>query len=214
MLGKLAYRNTKRNIKDYLIYLITVTASFSLIFAFNLVANSDEIVKLCSSMDAFKNSLFAVNILIIFVICFLINYTTKFMFEKRSKELGTYMLLGIKKKEIAHLVVIENILLGILAIVLAIPIGFLFSQFVSLVIVNLLGIPKTLFISLNFVSIGLLIIYFLTINEQISNFAQTYPTNLKASSNEALLFMRRYRFANCSCFSCCFKDAYPSSNVQ
>lgn len=82
------------------------------------------------------------------------------MFEKRSKELGTYMLLGIKKKEIAHLVVIENILLGILAFVLAIPIGFLFSQFVSLVIVNLLGIPKTLFISLNFVSIGLLIIYF------------------------------------------------------
>ena len=57
--------------------------------------------------------------------------------------------------------------------------------------------------------------YFIeTINEQISNFAQTYPTNLKASSNEALLFMRRYRFANCSCFSCCFKDAYPSSNVQ
>lgn len=225
MLGKLAYRNTKRNIKDYLIYLITVTASVSLIFAFNLVASSDEIVKLCSSMDAFKNSLFAVNILIIFVICFLINYTTKFMFEKRSKELGTYMLLGIKKKEIAHLVIIENILLGILAFVLAIPIGFLFSQFVSLVIVNLLGIPKTLFISLNFVSIGLLIICFLTIyvlvllnlltiNEQISNFAQTYPTNLKASSNEALLFMRRYRFANCSCFSCCFKDAYPSSNVQ
>lgn len=69
MLGKLAYRNTKRNIKDYLIYLITVTASFSLIFAFNLVASSDEIVKLCSSMDAFKNSLFAVNILIVFVIC-------------------------------------------------------------------------------------------------------------------------------------------------
>ena len=56
MLGKLAYRNTKRNIKDYLIYLITVTTSFSLIFAFNLVASSDEIVKLCSSMDAFKNS--------------------------------------------------------------------------------------------------------------------------------------------------------------
>ena len=163
MLGKLAFRNTKRSMKDYLIYLITVTTSFSLIFAFNLVASSDEIVKLCSSMDAFKNSLFAVNILIIFVICFLINYTTKFMFEKRSKELGTYMLLGIKKKEIAHLVVIENILLGILAFVLAIPIGFLFSQFVSLVIVNLLGIPKTLFISLNFVSIGLLIIYFLAI---------------------------------------------------
>ena len=64
--------------------------------------------------------------------------------------------------------------------------------------------------------IALIVAFFImfTINEQISNFAQTYPTNLKASSNEALLFMRRYRFANCSCFSCCFKDAYPSSNVQ
>lgn len=64
------------------------------------------------------------------------------------------------------------------------------------------------------VSMVIFFFVFKTINEQISNFAQTYPTNLKASSNEALLFMRRYRFANCSCFSCCFKDAYPSSNVQ
>ena len=37
MLGKLAYRNAKRSIKDYLIYLITITLSFSLILAFNLV---------------------------------------------------------------------------------------------------------------------------------------------------------------------------------
>ena len=47
--------------------------------------------------------------------------------------------------------------------VLAIPLGFIFSQFVSLVIVNLLGIPEVIFISINFVSIGLLAIYFLAI---------------------------------------------------
>lgn len=87
MLGKLAYRNTKRNIKDYLIYLITVTTSFSLIFAFNLVASSDEIVKLCSSMDAFKNSLFAVNILITFVI-------------SHGNPLPAYQILSFKQKTI------------------------------------------------------------------------------------------------------------------
>lgn len=42
-------------------------------------------------------------------------------------------------------------------------VGFIFSQFVSLVIVNLLGIPEVIFISINFVSIGLLAIYFLAI---------------------------------------------------
>ena len=43
MLGKLAVRNTKRSIKDYLIYLITITISFSLMLAFNLVVSSDEV---------------------------------------------------------------------------------------------------------------------------------------------------------------------------
>ena len=163
MLGKLAVRNTKRSIKDYLVYLITITISFSLILAFNLIASSEEVVKLSSGMDTFKYVLTFVNIVIIFVVCFLINYTTRFMFEKRSKELGTYMLLGIKKKEIARLLVLENILLGFLALVLSIPLGFLFSQFVSLVIVKIMGIPEVIFISLNLVSIGLLAIYFLAI---------------------------------------------------
>lgn len=163
MLGKLALRNTKRNLKDYLIYLITITISFSLILAFNLIVSSEEVVKLSSGMDSFKNVLTFVNIVIVFVVCFLINYTTRFMFEKRSKELGTYMLLGIKKKEIARLLVLENILLGFLAFVLSIPLGFLFSQFVSLVIVKMLGIPEVIFISLNLISIGLLAIYFLVI---------------------------------------------------
>ena len=163
MLGKLAVRNTKRNLKDYLIYLITITISFSLILAFNLIVSSEEVIKLSSGMNTFKNILTFVNIVIVFVVCFLINYTTRFMFEKRSKELGTYMLLGIKKKEIARLLVLENILLGFLAFVLSIPLGFLFSQFVSLVIVKMLGIPKVIFISLNLISIGLLAIYFLAI---------------------------------------------------
>ena len=84
--------------------------------------------------------------------------------------------------------------------VLLIGICLLFSGVIAVIL------PKDYAISIA--------VIFISINEQISNFAQIYPTNLKASSNEALLFMRRYRFANCSCFSCCFKDAYPSSNVQ
>lgn len=80
MLGKLAVRNTKRSIKDYLIYLITVTIAFSLIFAFNLVASSEEVIELSTGMDTFKYILAFVNVVIIFVICFLINYTTKFLF--------------------------------------------------------------------------------------------------------------------------------------
>ena len=62
MLGKLAVRNTKRSIKDYLIYLITVTIAFSLIFAFNLVASSEEVIELSTGMDTFKYILAFVNV--------------------------------------------------------------------------------------------------------------------------------------------------------
>lgn len=163
MLSKLAFRNAKRSLKDYLIYLITITMSFSLMFAFNLVSNSDAVVKLSTGMDTFKNILLFVDAIIIFVVCFLINYTTKFMFEKRSKEFGTYMLLGIKKKEITKMFVLENILLGCFALVLSIPIGFIFSQFISLIIVHILDFTGVVFISFEWKAIGLLFIYFVAI---------------------------------------------------
>ena len=100
MLNKLAFRNVKRSIKDYIIYLITITISFSLIFALNLISSSEAVVELSKGLDTFAYVLYFINAIVIFVICFLINYTTKFMFEKRSKEFGMYMLLGIKKKKI------------------------------------------------------------------------------------------------------------------
>ena len=92
MLGKLAYRNAKRSIKDYLIYLITITLSFSLILAFNLVASSDEVAALSSGMSTFKNVLIFVNIVIVFVVCFLINCLKK---EAKNSE---HICCSVSKK--------------------------------------------------------------------------------------------------------------------
>lgn len=48
---------------------------------------------------------------------------------------------------------------------------------------------------------------FTAINEQISNFAQSYPANSITASIEAPLLINRYRFVSCSCFSCFCKKA-------
>ena len=164
MLNKLAIRNVKRSSRDYIIYLITITIAFSLMFAMNLVSWSDAVVDLYDNMnDTFKNVVIFINIIVVFVICFLINYTTKFMFEKRSKEFGTYMLLGIKKKKISRLFLLENILFGFIALILSIPIGFVFSQFISLFIVKVMELPQAIFIEFNFMSVILLLLYFFLI---------------------------------------------------
>ena len=164
MLSKLALRNVKRSSRDYIIYLITITIAFSLMFAMNLVSWSDAIVEIYDTMnDSFKNVVIFINVIVVFVICFLINYTTRFMFSKRSKEFGTYMLLGIKKKKISKLFLLENILFGIIALILSIPIGFVFSQFISLFLVKVMELPQAIFIEFNSMSVVLLLLYFLLI---------------------------------------------------
>lgn len=163
MLSKLAFRNAKRSIKDYVIYLITVILAFSLIFAFNLVGSSKEVLGLSDVMNNFKYSMYIVNVFIVIVVCFLINYTIKFMFSKRSKEFGTYMILGIKKNQISNLFTLENIILGFFSLIISIPIGYIFSLFMSFIIVSIFELPNSVKIDFNLNSVLLLLLYFLVI---------------------------------------------------
>ena len=43
MLGKLSFRNAKRQAKDYIIYFITVIIAVALMFCFNSIAFSNDI---------------------------------------------------------------------------------------------------------------------------------------------------------------------------
>ncbi len=49
------------------------------------------------------------------------------MFQKRSKEFGTYELLGITKKDITKIFTLENIILGFFALLISIPIGYILA---------------------------------------------------------------------------------------
>ena len=163
MLSKLAFRNVKRSVKDYIIYLITIILAFSFMFSFNLLGTSKEVLKLSDTMNNFTLVMYFVNIFIVISVCFLINYTTKFMFEKRSKEFGTYLLLGIKKKRISRMFLLENIILGLLSILISIPIGYIFGIFMSFIVTRMFELENIVSISLNLKSIILLFGYFILI---------------------------------------------------
>lgn len=163
VLSKLALRNVKRSMKDYVIYLITVTIAFSLIFAFNLVGNSKEVLELSEVMNNFKLVMYFVNTLIVLAVCFLINYTIKFMFAKRSKEFGTYMILGIKKNKISNLFTLENIILGFFSLLISLSIGYIFSLFMSFIITSLFELNHIVKITFNIEAVLILFVYFLFI---------------------------------------------------
>ncbi|MDD5934035.1 MAG: ABC transporter permease, partial [Clostridiales bacterium] len=52
------------------------------------------------------------------------------MLEKRSREFGTYLLLGMKKKQISRMYLRENLLLGTIAFIVGCPIGWLLEQII------------------------------------------------------------------------------------
>ena len=54
MFFKLATSNAKRSVKDYLIYIVTITIAFSLMFSFNLISNSKDILELADMMKNFR----------------------------------------------------------------------------------------------------------------------------------------------------------------
>lgn len=163
VLSKLAIRNVKRSIKDYLIYIITVVMAFSLIFAFNFVSFSSDITQLSEMMENLKYAIIFVSCIIVFVIAWLINYTMKFMFEKRSKEFGTYMLLGIEKKDINKMFLSENIVLGLISFVISFFVGTILGNIISAIVMSLFEMPYKIKLSITLTPVLLSTLYFILI---------------------------------------------------
>lgn len=143
--------------------MVTVTLAFSLIFAFNFIAFSNDLTELSEYMDNFKYAVLFVSCIVIFVIGWLINYTMRFMFEKRSKEFGTYMLLGIKKKKINKLFLLENIILGAIAAFFSFFIGIGISLILSAIIMNIFEMPYQIVFAINKKSVCFSLLYFIFI---------------------------------------------------
>lgn len=141
MLGKLSFRNAKRQAKDYVIYFITIVMAVALLFSFNSIAVSRDIAELSSNMEDFSKAILGINLLIVFVMAWLINYTMRFMLEKRSKEFGTYEILGIEKKDISRMFTIENLIIGMLAFVVGTVVGCFVYQIFTTIIMNIFEQP-------------------------------------------------------------------------
>ena len=133
MLNKLAFRNAKRSIRDYLVYLLTMVAVAAMMFAFNSLIFSKDIQNMCSEAMALGAMLGICTFFIVLIVAWLIHYMTRFMLEKRSREFATYLLIGMKKKAVARLYTKENLLIGILALAAGIVVGVFLQQIIMTV---------------------------------------------------------------------------------
>lgn len=141
MFFKLSLRNMKRSLKDYTIYFMTLIFSVSLFY----VANSIESQKVMLDLEGSYKSAFVLisrvmeiaSVFIAVVMGFLIIYANNYLFKRRKKEFGTYMILGMEKSDISKIIYLENLIIGLVSLVIGIFAGIIASHLVSLLTANL-----------------------------------------------------------------------------
>lgn len=142
---KLAWSNLRRALKDFAVYFVTLMLSVSLFYSFNTLTNQTFFVELSSSTSQLVLRMAVLitglSIFLMIVIGILIVYANVFFMRRRVREFATYLLLGMKKSSLAFVILIENFIVGICALIVGLLVGVVVSQFSSLAVLKLFNSP-------------------------------------------------------------------------
>lgn len=141
MLFKLSIKNMKKSFKDYTIYFLTLVLGVAIFYMFNSLDSQQAMLEVSqSTRDIIKlmiSLLGMVSIFIAIVLGFLIVYANNFLINRRKREFGIYMTLGMGRGQISKIILIETILIGIISLIVGILIGIFASQFMSILVAKL-----------------------------------------------------------------------------
>lgn len=149
MLYKLSISNIKKSLKDYAIYFVTLILGVCIFYLFNSMDSQTAILEVSKRQDEMIDLLIEVlSYVSVFVSCvlgFLIIYASRFLIKKRNKEFGIYMLLGMSKRKISFLLLIETFLIGLISLVVGLLLGIFLSQVTSIFVANMFEADMTSF---------------------------------------------------------------------
>ena len=153
-------RNARRQARDYLVYFVTIVMAAALMYAFNGLVFSQEIRELSTLMESLPLVIVLASAVVVCIIGWLVHYTTGFMLARRSRELGTYVLIGLENGQVARLFFLENLAVGGVALVLGTLLGNLIFQALRAVLLALFHTPYTFRFAFSLPAVGLTLLYF------------------------------------------------------
>lgn len=159
-LSKLSLRNARRQARDYLVYFVTIVMAAALVYAFNGLVFSRELLNLSSMMDSLPLMIVLASAVVVCIIGWLIRYTTDFMLSRRSRELGTYILIGMENRQVARLFFLENLAVGVVALLLGTLLGNLIFQALRAITLALFHVPYTFSFAFSMKAVLLTLFYF------------------------------------------------------
>lgn len=112
---KLALRNTKHSMFDYLLYISSMVMLTSIIFLSNCIADLGDMQAGFQTMS--------LPLLIVIIMAALVNYINHFIIRQRAKEFATYMLLGMEKDKLSLVFLCELSVIGVACFLMGAALG-------------------------------------------------------------------------------------------
>ena len=132
MLAKIAAGNVRRSIKDFSIFFVTLMIGVCVFYSFDSIKYQTAVLSLTGDQRTSAETLFALlDALSVFVAAtlgFLIVYANRFLIGRRKREFGIYLTLGMSRTQVARIIVMETLLVGLLALLVGLAAGVLLSQ--------------------------------------------------------------------------------------
>ncbi|MGP4039162.1 ABC transporter permease [Gracilibacillus sp. D59] len=163
-LFSLAKKNIKGNFSNYFVYFISLVFSMVIYYTFTSLQYSQEIQDSIQLSDTMKFMFMASSVVLILFVAIFILYSNSFFTRKRKKEVGLYSMLGLRKKTIAKMLLYENLIMGITALIVGIVLGTLLSQLFSMILIKLMGTSVEINFGISFMAILQTAIVFMVIN--------------------------------------------------
>lgn len=132
-INQLVFRNFKKNVKNYYLYVFALVFSAALYFAF-VTLQYDP------ALDATKGSIKggaavrAASVLLVAIVSIFLLYANTIFIKRRSKEIGLFQLIGMTKTRIFRILTVENFMLYFASLIVGILIGFSFSKAVIMIL--------------------------------------------------------------------------------
>lgn len=138
-INQLIFRNLKKNLKNYYLYVFALMFTVALYFAF-VTLQYDP------SMDATKGSIKGAaairtaSVLLIVIVTVFLLYANNIFIKRRSKEIGLLQLIGMTKGKIFRILTAENFIIYFSSLFIGVFIGFASSKLFIMILFKITGV--------------------------------------------------------------------------
>lgn len=135
-----ALKNFKSHMKKYIICFLCSSFSIMTLFVYSTLLFGDMLKSNSLSKDGLDLLMYISMGAVIAFSIFFINYSTHAFLKSRYKEFGVMMTLGLNKKDILKMIILENIIIFLGSLAIGIATGALFSRLFQMAVADILSL--------------------------------------------------------------------------